>query len=293
MAISDFAILSRTNRYSLEHGIDTLEHCLDKAHFRTYPFKVDYQFNSRGLRDYEWPENLSSATWCIGDSATTGIGAPFEHSWPAVLENKTKLRTVNISMDGVSNNWIARRAVEIITEIAPKNLIIVWSFVERREIDLDIAIQTEWMKFYPSIKDPSWPDVEFSKLPLIIRKEIAENFCSTGHLYVSDDLGQLCARSSIDADRIIQRPDLDDHEENFFQCYNAVIDAATDTNVIQAFVPGFAENPAVYLEPCKSNRNMLGEIVQLDRARDGHHFDILTSQRFAEQVVPLLKKRQI
>ena len=36
-------------------------------------------------------------------------------------------------MDGASNNWIARKAVRVLNEIAPKYIVIHWSFITRYE----------------------------------------------------------------------------------------------------------------------------------------------------------------
>ena len=36
-------------------------------------------------------------------------------------------------MEGASNNWIARRAVDIIEQVSPSTMVIMWSFLHRRE----------------------------------------------------------------------------------------------------------------------------------------------------------------
>jgi hypothetical protein len=38
-------------------------------------------------------------------------------------------------MDGASNQWISRKTIEIIKEVNPKNIIIMWSYTHRRELD--------------------------------------------------------------------------------------------------------------------------------------------------------------
>jgi hypothetical protein len=116
------------------YGLDTVADCLDKQYFKNYPYAVEYKFNSRGFRDTEWPDsNLSECIWCVGDSHTVGMGIPREHTWSYLLQEKTKTRTINVSMDGASNTWIARKASSIIESIKPKNIIIQWSYLHRRE----------------------------------------------------------------------------------------------------------------------------------------------------------------
>jgi hypothetical protein len=120
----------------LYSGLDHLSTCLDRNHFNNYPYPVSYLYNSRGFRDSEWPENLSESIWCVGDSFTSGIGQPYEHIWPQVLENKLKVRTINVSMDGGSNPWMTRKIVKIAKVVKPKTIIVQWSYAHRREKEM-------------------------------------------------------------------------------------------------------------------------------------------------------------
>ena len=135
--LPDFILPTRANLIEDFSGIDSQTHCLDKDHFDQYPHKIEYRYNSRGYRDAEWPDDLDSlqsAIWCIGDSFTVGIGQPIEHTWPQVLSVMSKRRTINISMDGASNDWIARKALQIANDIKPHDMVIMWSYLHRREI---------------------------------------------------------------------------------------------------------------------------------------------------------------
>ena len=82
-------IVSRIDLYSNTTGMDSPELCLDKEHYSNYKKKVEYQYNSRGFRDHEWPEDLSDVIWCVGDSFTEGLGQPFGETWPCLLQEKT------------------------------------------------------------------------------------------------------------------------------------------------------------------------------------------------------------
>lgn len=113
-------------------GIDCYEDCLDKKHFRNYPKEITYQYNSRGFRDLEWPNDLTDVIWCVGDSFTTGIGQPFKETWPQILEKKIGKRCLNIGEDGCSNDMMRLRAEEIVKKYNPKLIIIMWSYISRR-----------------------------------------------------------------------------------------------------------------------------------------------------------------
>jgi hypothetical protein len=136
MILPDFVLNSRVNTQMDYSGIDKFEHCLDKKHFDNYPYQVEYVYNSRGFRDQEWPtdlDKLRSSIWCIGDSFTAGVGSPLEHTWPYLLQQQAGQRTINVSMDGASNDWIARKAIRVINTISPGTVVIHWSYLHRRE----------------------------------------------------------------------------------------------------------------------------------------------------------------
>ena len=115
-------------------GIDSLELCLNKKHFLNYPKKITYEYNSRGFRDKEWPEDLSDVVWCVGDSFTLGIGQPFEETWPQLLEKKIGKRCLNLGEDGCSNDTISLRVKKIYDLYKPKLIIVMWSYLNRRRM---------------------------------------------------------------------------------------------------------------------------------------------------------------
>lgn len=137
MILKNFVVQDRINSRLRFNGIDDYPLCFSKKHFKNFPWKVEYHYNSRGFRDSEWPQDLdclkNRVIWCLGDSFTLGIGSPLEHTWPKMVENKTGMQVINIARDGASNEWIADRAVELISEIDPKYMAIMWSFIHRRQ----------------------------------------------------------------------------------------------------------------------------------------------------------------
>lgn len=132
MILSNLYLKGFSNQYREYSGLDTLDECWDKEHFLNYPYKVEYQYNSRGFRGPEWPSNLDDICWCVGDSFTAGLGVPYHHTWHQVLSSKLKINTINVSMDGASNSWITRKTIDLL-KIKPKNIIIQWSYIHRRE----------------------------------------------------------------------------------------------------------------------------------------------------------------
>ena len=141
--LPDLVLYTRANQTWEFSGIDHIDQCRDRRHFLEYPYDITYKYNSRGFRDEEWPEysnDLRNSIWCLGDSFTVGIGQPYSHIWPQVLSKTLNRRTINISMDGASNDWIFRRACQIQQEIAPEVMIVLWSYTGRREKqDVDLS----------------------------------------------------------------------------------------------------------------------------------------------------------
>lgn len=291
MLLPNLILPIRANQCWKESGIDTLEKCHNKQRFLQYPGKIEYRYNSRGFRDAEWPDDLRSAVWCVGDSFTAGIGTSYEHIWPQKLSTITGCRIVNVSMDGASNNWIAQRVLEIAEHINPANIVAMWSYVERREKPIEEIANKFLLNFYQDIKDPSWPSCpdigKFNALPLAIRQELAKDHVGQ-HIRISSNLESI-EIINLDELRIVQTvEDNSVHLSNFKSCINLLKDV--NSNLVYSFIPEFAEaeHQAEYIDACQPNK-IIPLFNKLDLARDGHHFDRITSQWVAEQVAPLLK----
>jgi hypothetical protein len=152
--LPDLFLQTTINQQWKTSGLDSFDKCLNKKHFLDYPHTVEYHYNSRGFRDAEWPntiEELQNAIWCVGDSFTVGLGSPYEFTWPQVLAKVTGRRCINVSMDGASNAWISRRAQQIIKEVAPKQLVVLWSYTHRRESpDINLSDEARRLQFEKS-----------------------------------------------------------------------------------------------------------------------------------------------
>lgn len=111
-------------------GMDSLENCFDKKYYNTCP-DVVYNFNSLGYRTAD--EYTGTEILAVGDSFTLGLGVNIEDTWPAQLSALLNYPVLNFSLNGASNDWIARRATELLDFFKPKVLIVHYSFSHRRE----------------------------------------------------------------------------------------------------------------------------------------------------------------
>jgi hypothetical protein len=284
MILPDFVLRSRINQQWHNSGMDCLEHCFDPKHYESFPYDVSYCYNSRGFRDSEWPDNvadLAACIWCLGDSFTVGLGSPLEHTWPNVLQQRTGTRVINVSMDGASNNWLARKSLRILEEIQPKHLIIQWSYISRREIPPEQHRESLWQNHYNNIKDPIWPACTWKEIHTLPQAII-------------DELGQVHKRWDpdcvFDEDLRIYALNCDDQEDvdNTLRCIDMVNQSQGHTQIIHSFIPQFV--PA-YLKGTIESQiagPVVPEIEILDLARDGKHYDIQTSQAFVQQLMQFL-----
>ena len=286
--LPDFVLPTRVHAHWDYSGIDTWEKCLDQDHFKNYPHAISYCFNSRGYRDQEWPhtaQQLQTATWCVGDSFTLGIGCPVTHTWASVLQQRIG-RTINVSMDGASNNWIARHVARIIAQIKPSTVIVQWSYLERRENYSNSLLNRNWQQFYQQVKAADWPPVpaieNFAQLPQHIQLELLTKHDQNWRQGITDEELRLGHVKSSDAQDLQNTKKLVDWSEFLAQQHGV--------NLIHSFIPGFATASVqkdffsqVAMQHC------VGEIPQLDWARDRHHYDIKTAQWFVDQLWPLIQ----
>jgi hypothetical protein len=273
-------------------GIDSLSSCLDPTHFANFPHEVSYVYNSRGFRDTEWPvdNDLKNSIWCIGDSFTTGVGSPFSHTWPQVLGQRSKQRVINVSMDGASNQWIARKCCEIYNQIQPLNMVIMWSYSHRREhpdtskSDLDRRIHS-----VNSTEDQDLDDL------IACMKQVREN-CASSKLVefiipygLSASLEPTLTQQDWDAIKADNWPTImPDNEEKFQQLPSAILQ-----ELQQIFNIDIKKVLAQLVMQKKMQFiNKAIQVNTLDTARDGHHFDIITAQWVAAQAEKQLTQEQ-
>lgn len=282
MILPDFVLTSSANQRWLCSGIDSLEHCKDPSWFNSYPWKIEYVYNSRGFRDQEWPESLEelkSCIWCLGDSFTVGIGNPASHTWPCLLEKATKIRTINVSMDGASNAWIHRRAVAICENIQPKIMVVHWSYVTRDEIpDANLSDEQRRLHYNPELLDVTCALRNFKKLVLDL--ENAKLHTRIIHSFIPEFVlsQSLCVYWNKFAG-----PD--------WPAFPSTVD---EFDKLPSFVLrelqedfGFYDIFRTWCEICQGIEHV-PQFDRLDLARDGHHYDLATAQDLVSKIHDLL-----
>ena len=286
VVLPDFVLPSRINQTWFYSGMDTITLCFDKEHFKSYPHDISYVYNSRGYRDDEWPDNiqeLHSAIWCIGDSFTVGIGSPLEHTWPYQLEQASQRRIINVSMDGASNAWILRKVYKLLEWVKPKTIVIQWSYITRDELD-DQSLTDEQRRLRNSKKDLSQNDLEFYRQKL--KKTIDQLEAVTKNTQIIHSFIPECG-ITIDVDKIwsdIKRPDWVDTPTSLVEFKNL-------PKFIELELKNNFKNYDLlknYLEFYENIEHVIPEIVRLDLARDGHHYDINTSRAFVDKILQIL-----
>lgn len=282
--LDDFMLPSRSNQHWKYSGIDSLYQCRDKKHFKLYPHEISYNYNSRGFRDSEWPdslEKLKQSIWCVGDSFTVGIGSPLEHTWVHQVGQQLNKSTINISLDGASNHWIARKTLDIIKQISPELIIIQWSYLHRSEssngtqsdehrrmlhdpVDLldDYALISKLIKFVEQIESVK----ENTK--------IIHSFIPNFGVDMESVWNQIRDSSWPEFPKTIREFNL------------------LDTRIINEIDNNFKmkELFEISYKLYQSIEHYIKPIVVLDIARDGHHYDILTAQQFAVDISKLLNR---
>lgn len=277
--LNDLVLSTRANQRWYSSGIDTEEKCLDLDHFRRYPFHIDYAYNSRGFRDREWPESqqdLREAIWCVGDSFTVGIGQPLTHTWPYLLERATQRRTINVSMDGASNEWIARRSRQIQCVVQPQHMILMWSYPNRRE-SVDHDSTDEDRRVWTDLHSSYLQDLEnlqrcqkslertgYTKIIDFIVPNVFLNVPDPGLIWQDirgPDWPLTCPRQLESLSDAIQ------HElKTHFKIWQDLHDAVNANQLLLDILA----------------RTLM--VQQLDLSRDGHHFDRLTCQWIVDQI---------
>lgn len=130
-------------------GLDSREHCFDVYHFDRFG-PVSYRFNSLGYR-MDSPQSFTGQEiLAIGDSFTLGLGINIQHTWPSVLSRYLDRRVLNFSLNGASNQWMARRLDDLLRFFQPPLVIVHYSFSHRREND-----RTDWFDDERTLSEPS------------------------------------------------------------------------------------------------------------------------------------------
>ena len=284
MILPGFVLPSRIGQIDQYSGIDSPKHCVDQAHFKSYPHAIEYRYNSRGYRDQEWPDDLTHAVWCLGDSFTSGIGSPLEHTWPYLLQQISGRECINVSMDGASNTWILQKANELLDQLQPDAIVLHLSYLHRgTNPDSSLSDEDRRMAIRHGALDTSlWlSELQHSIMQLnqrCGRTKIIYSFIPGWALektfaaeWVKLAGPDWCAMPKNTADWH-SVPAFVQEELNKFGTRDLFLNWAQLLDVMPLHVPEFE--------------------IQ-DWARDHHHYGLVTAQHFAGAVAQLLSQRLI
>jgi hypothetical protein len=279
----------------------------------SYPYSVNYSFNSRGYRDREWPDTFSeleNCVWCIGDSATMGVGAPIEHSWPWLLEQKISQRTINISHRGVGNDYIYRKCSAVLRQIKPKYIVLAWSCLSRssgtklldeqtiRNEFIENELQKNWHDFYKKIKSHDWPPCDnyknLCKLPADVAQEISSKW-QIPRIHWSDEVMAFGTMSGQDkhmlAQKINAKLTTEQIVSNFVELVCDLESQKAQTKLIHTIIPKFGtieQTELVYLQLANKNIELYQQ-QYVDLARDRMHCDIKSNKLIVNNIVLQMK----
>lgn len=279
--LSDLILPSRISQVWSESGIDSPEFCHDKTWFYKYPHDVEYHYNSRGFRDAEWPtdpDDLKDAIWCLGDSFTVGLGSPIDHIWPRVLQARTGIRTINISMDGASNDWISRQAKQIQQEIQPYHMVIMWSYLHRRE-SKNHRLDDESRRMHTDPHGDISTDLENFKSNI---SSVIDGTSNLSQLIIPQAFPEYTWEKIRGKDWPKDYPDDPETLSEFikyeirnkFNCWDSLRDEA------RLEIKKYHQASIELLET-----HSIKQVEKLDLARDGHHFDLITSRWVVDQII--------
>jgi hypothetical protein len=287
--LPDFILPSRVNQHWKYSGLDSPDQCVDKQHFADYPFAVEYNYNSRGFRDQEWPstvEELKNGVWCVGDSFTVGLGSPIEHTWPRLLEKKLSTRTINVSMDGASNSWIARKVLGLVAEIQPKIIVVQWSYLFRDEnSNTELDDEQRRQPYNDQTLMLSSAQLLEKFVQLVNHVEQHKNTTIIVHSFIPGFYFSTTAQDEWLKLSGSNWPALPQNTKLFAELPAFVRDELTVFGQYDIF--------RLYADLLSGTEKYVEEFVKQDLARDGYHYDLITATGFVNAVCEQLHNRTV
>jgi hypothetical protein len=240
-----------------------------------YPVQdFDYQFNSWGFRGSEYDQYIGKpVNICLGDSFTVNVGGPIEHSWCRQLAQHLNIPTLNLGMDGASND-----AIKLVYDRACKifdvqNTFVMYSYLHRRLVDnkfeQKVFDDSENFKYFlkhriPNVFECTLPCWNWTNEEEQFLSELEIYFFNIP-LYFSDN--QEIDRKLIDKDR-----------------YNTL--RGTDWPTLEQFIQGAEPHPDMITKE-------FGKFVSslTCKNRDGHHMNQETNKVYADYFYNQWKQR--
>jgi hypothetical protein len=178
-------------------GLDSSEHCINACHFKNYPDAITYQFNELGFRDCSYEHYKGNEILALGDSFTLGLGVNVEQVWTSVLSKTLNYPVRNFSLNGASNDWMARKITQLLTFFRPKAVIVHYSFSHRRERPLKDWHDDERTECEPNYTNQenleNWEKnyLVFAKLPVPVIHSFISDWDPVGIDYATRGLNVL------------------------------------------------------------------------------------------------------
>jgi hypothetical protein len=113
-------------------GLDSQDHCFNRRMFDQHA-PVQYQFNQVGFRTHAVDQFKSNAILVLGDSFTLGLGSNINDRYTDILEQQLSHQVLNFSLNGASNDWIARKLQQLLSLFQPRAIVVHYTFSHRRE----------------------------------------------------------------------------------------------------------------------------------------------------------------
>lgn len=259
---------------------DTPEDSTNKHQFNSWPSKISYEFNSRGFRDSEWPEDLDKAVWFLGDSVVLGIGQSLPTILCSQFNSITGRTTVNLGVRGVSNHTTAYVAQQVLNEVQPANLVICWSYFYRRPIKDTYDFLVEGHTH--SIKSDDVEDMFYFRnlvghLPTNFKTNIIHVFCP-GYSVLSQDLAQ---RAWSDIRDPLWPP-------KFTELDHLPSGIVEEISCVHGLY-NFFKNVPEWNRFKKSLEHVVDNIMIQDRARDAYHWGSETNKSVVLEIQKKLR----
>jgi hypothetical protein len=209
-----------------------------------------------------------------------GIGSPVEHTWPYILSTSINRRIINVSMDGASNEWIARITEQIVHSVNPSQIAIMWSYTHRREhsnsllndenrrISSSAASNDEdWINFLSCKKrvDLITKSVQFAVPDFHLQTKMISHWSQYRGIDWPVEPPATLEQLNALPKWILEELHHLHHCLSDMQCF-------------------------LNFQPILKKLTSVIPVCRMDLARDGHHFDLITAQWVATQAVDQLSQ---
>lgn len=282
LPLPDFILPELANKVLDSTGMDSIKYCKDQTYFKNFSLPVTYMYNSRGFRDCEWPIDLCKSIWCLGDSFTVGLGLPFNLTWPQQIKTNLNIDTISVAMDGASNQWIARKACQVLQQIQPKYMIIMWSYFHRRE-SYDLTMSDMGRRLHYDEVDQT--KIDYEEFENCV-KSVSNANCNTNivHMLIPDCHDVVHANSIWNQIRGTDWPD------------QLPVTLTDLSNFIQHEISNVHRIYDKLEDLCWCNvrfnrlkaTTCIIDYDTVDLARDGHHLGVNTSKLLGEQLCRII-----